>query len=325
MDIALFGATGKLGRELISYIGRKDPSIRIHAVGHRKDNVFEGSDNVVYHSLDVTVRDGFSRLPAAVDAVINMAAAVTTRVNSSDVRTYVDTNVCGAVNILDYAVKANAERIVYSQTYNDVFGGPDVAETVIHPDSPRRRHYAGEAALYAITKNCAVDLQDYYAERSGVRSFVLRLPTVYCYSKDPYYLVGGQRRMRPFPKMIRQAMEGETIEIWGDPGRLMDMVYAEDCSQMFYRTLVSDCSGGVFNVGTGVGTSLLQQVNGMIEVFSEGERRSEIVFCPEKPSGPSYIMDIENAERELGYRPQYMYMDMLKAFKEKMLQDNAHS
>lgn len=322
MEIALFGSTGKIGQRLVSYIRRMDPSIKIHAIGHRKDNLFEMCENVAYYSCSITDKSSLLSLPRKVDAVINMAAAVTTRVESSDVRTYIDTNICGALNVLDYAVDACADRIIYPQTYNDVFGSPDIKDAIIHPDSSRKKEYAGESALYAITKNCAVDLQNYYHGRYGLKSFVLRLPTVYCYTKSPYYMVAGQQRIRPFRKMILQAMSGEQIEVWGNPERVMDMVYVEDCCQMFYRSLVADIQGGIFNVGTGVGTSLLDQVKGIIDVFSVGARRSKIVFCPEKPSGPSYVMDIENAKKELDYTPRYMYKDMLREFKRLMQQEN---
>ena len=41
------------------------------------------------------------------------------------------------------------------------------------------------------------------------------------------------------------------------------------------------------------------------------------------PNAPKYIMDIEPAVRELGYKPQYDYISMLKDFKAEMeKQDN---
>ena len=40
MKIVIFGATGKIGQELIPYIVQHDPCIDIIAVGHRKENIF---------------------------------------------------------------------------------------------------------------------------------------------------------------------------------------------------------------------------------------------------------------------------------------------
>ncbi len=313
MRVVVFGATGKIGQFLVPYILEQDSSIEVIAIGHRKEDVFH-HPYVDYYSVDICNQIDFGKLPSKIDAVINMAGAVTTAVNSNDIRAYIDANIIGAVNILDYAISASADRIIYSQTYNDVFGDPD-SDVIIKPDALRRKQYKGEAAIYAITKNTAVDIQKLYQSKYGIKSFVLRLPTVQCPTLNPYYMVGGEKRLRPFRKMINQACNGEPIEIWGDPNHVMDMVYVKDCCQLFYLVLKADVNGGVYNIGTGVGTTLLQQAEGMIAVFSKEGNKSRIIYRPEKLNGKPFIMDIENAKRDLGYQPQYNYLDMLKEFK----------
>lgn len=108
------------------------------------------------------------------------------------------------------------------------------------------------------------------------------------------------------------------IEILGNPNHVMDMVYIKDCCQMFYLGLISSCNGGVYNVGTGIGTTLRQQVEGMIEVFSPADYKSPIVYCPDKPNGKAFIMDISNAAEELEYQPQYSYIEILRDMKREM-------
>jgi UDP-glucose 4-epimerase len=36
---------------------------------------------------------------------------------------------------------------------------------------------------------------------------------------------------------------------------------------------------------------------------------------PDKQNAPQYIMDISKAKEELGYEPEYSYLDMLKDMK----------
>ena len=79
-----------------------------------------------------------------------------------------------------------------------------------------------------------------------------------------------------------------------------------------------DRSEGYYNVGTGVGTSLLDQIKGIIEVFCEPDKTSNMILRPDLPNAPQYIMDIEPARRELGYIPQFNYIEMLKDFKAEM-------
>ena len=56
----------------------------------------------------------------------------------------------------------------------------------------------------------------------------------------------------------------------------------------------------------------------MIEVFSPKDKKSVIIPCPEKPDSREFIMDISNAKVELGYEPQYHYLDYLRDFKKEM-------
>ncbi|MBQ1392658.1 MAG: NAD(P)-dependent oxidoreductase, partial [Lachnospiraceae bacterium] len=102
-----------------------------------------------------------------------------------------------------------------------------------------------------------------------------------------------------------------------------DMVYVKDFCQMLYRALFVRREEGYYNVGTGVGTSLLEQIKGMIEVFGSENKKSPIIFCPEKPNTPQYIMDITEAKKELGYEVKYDYLSMLKDIKKEM-QKNAN-
>ena len=56
----------------------------------------------------------------------------------------------------------------------------------------------------------------------------------------------------------------------------------------------------------------------MIDVFGKADKKSEIIMRPDKPNAPQYIMDIIPAVQELGYHPQYSYLEMLQDFKKEM-------
>ena len=88
---------------------------------------------------------------------------------------------------------------------------------------------------------------------------------------------------------------------------------------MLFKAVFVDRECGYYNVGTGICTSLLEQIKGMVAVFGEDGKKSEIIMRPDKPNAPQYIMDIAPAVAELGYKPQYNYLDMLQDFKKEML------
>ena len=94
------------------------------------------------------------------------------------------------------------------------------------------------------------------------------------------------------------------------------MIYVKDLCQMFYKACFVDREYGYYNVGTGFGITLLDQIKGMIEVFGT-DKKSRVLYSPEMRNAPQYIMDIENARAELGYEPCYSYVEMLRDMKKE--------
>lgn len=172
--------------------------------------------------------------------------------------------------------------------------------------------------VYVMSKNFAVDMIENYHQMYGLKRFIFRLPTIYLYSPVDTFYVDGVERKIGYRLLIDKAIAGEPIEVWGDSSRVKDMVYVKDFCQMLYKALFVNRNCGYYNVGTGVGTSLLDQIKGMIDVFGENGKKSDIIMRPDKPNAPQYIMDITPAVQELGYHPQYNYLEMLQDFKKEM-------
>lgn len=114
-----------------------------------------------------------------------------------------------------------------------------------------------------MSKDFAVDLIENYHQMYGLKRFIFRLPTIYLYSPIDTYYVDGTNRKIGYRILIDKAAQGETIEVWGDPNRVKDMVYVKDFCQMLYKAVFADRTEGYYNVGTGVGTSALRQIEGM--------------------------------------------------------------
>ena len=87
---------------------------------------------------------------------------------------------------------------------------------------------------------------------------------------------------------------------------------------MLIRGIESSVPKGIYNVASGVATSLEDQIRGVVEVFSPTDNPSEITYRPDKPSQNSYLYSIENAKAELGYKPKYDYKTMLEDMKLEM-------
>lgn len=319
--IIIFGATGNIGIYLVDYFRQHldKSNFEIIAVGRRNTDFFE-RQGIKYIRVDITKESDFNFLPTEdIYAIINAAGILPAYLKEYDPFAYVEINIKGALRILEYARKNHADRTLYTQTWAEQAGYWG-KETILSPTLPRKLIYTGDHAFYAISKTMIVETMEHYKQEYGIKNFVFRLPNVYLYHPDQYYYVNGIKKLVAYRYMINQASLGEPIEMWGDPDAFKDILYIKDLCQLMYKALFAKVEGGTYNAGTGIKTTLREQINGMIQVFSPEGKKSEIVEKPEGAGFTSFVMDIKNARDELGYEPEYTYIKYLEDYKQEQSQ-----
>lgn len=254
----------------------------LQLVENQKSSFFEATypDRVIYKQVEISNKETFKNLPNTdIYAVIHFAGALPAYMKGYDPYQYVNSNVLGTLNVLEYAREHNAERIMYTQTISDYDGYFD--EMVeLQDDMPRRVPMMGDHSVYAITKCAAEDLCWNYQAEYGISCFAFRLPNIYCYMPESKTLYHDGV---PAKSMIHRAQAGEPLEVWGDPTKGMDLIYVKDFCQMIFKALSAPKNtAGIYNVGTGKLTSLDSLVDGIIEVFSPVDKKSEKSIPPRK-------------------------------------------
>ncbi len=317
--IIIFGATGNVG----SYVWKfaldffDKERYEVIASGRRETDFFT-KQGYPYFSVDLSKPEDFEKLPQEnVYAVIYLAAQIPSYMKGYQPEKYIQSNILGAFNVLEYCRKVHADRVLFSTTVFDV--SLAVKDGVaLKPDTPYNFSYKGDHAVYVITKNTAIELLKHYYAEYGLKYFVFRFPTIYSYSPYHYYHPNGIKTLRPVYRMIDLAMKGEPIELWGDPNYSKDMVHVYDCAQMICKAALVDKETGFYNVGTGVPVTLQEQIETIIKVFSPKDHPSQIIYRPEKPCGGGFLMDVQNAKDELGYEPQYDCQRLFEDYREEM-------
>lgn len=315
--VLIFGATGTVG--VYTAVDLKSKGYNVIAVARRKsDNGFFKDYGIEYYSVDISDYSNFDCLPKInINHIVHFAGAMPAHMNGYDARQYINSIINGTLNVLEFARQANTQRIVFSQSISDVlylFGNVDL----IPADAERRFPLIGDHSVYSISKNAAVCLIEHYFCEYGIKRFILRLPTIYAYHPNPYYYVDGKKKWMGFRYIMDRAIKGETVEIWGDPSQQKEIVYVKDFTQIVQKSLEAHCDGGIYNVGRGVGVTLEEQIMGIIKVFSPVDKKSDVIYRPELPSSPQFILDISKTRAELGYEPQYDYLAYLRDFKKEM-------
>ncbi len=315
--IVVFGATGNIGAYFVDYCKQNlSNDYKIVAVGRKRTDFYK-KNGIEYIQVDINSGVDFDKLPKEnIFAIVNFVGLLPAYLKEYNPFKYIDTNISGSLRILEYARKSNADRVLYTQTWS-VQGGFWGKSETLSPKMPRNLIYTGDHAFYCITKSMVEDTLEFYHQEYGIKNFVFRLPNVYMYHPDKTYFVDGVERKVAYRYMIDLASEGKNIELWGDPNAFKDILYIKDLCQMMFKALLVDIDGGTYNAGTGIKTTLEEQIQGIIEVFSPKDKLSNIIYKPEKSSFTSFVMDIENAKRDLGYEPEYIYKKYLEDYKKE--------
>lgn len=316
--ILIFGATGNIGAYFTDYCKKHldNKEYEVIAVGRKKTNFFQ-TLGIKYIQLDVCKTSDFDKLPQdGIYAIVNLVGLLPAYLQKYDPFAYVETNINGALRILEYARKSGTDRVLYTQTWAEQAGYWGKVD-VLCPDLPRSLKYTGDHAFYSITKSMVVDTMEHYKQEYGIKNFIFRLPNVYLYHPSMYYYVDCVKKPIGYRYMIQKACLGEDIEMWGDPEAFKDILYIKDLCQLMYKALFANVEGGIYNAGTGIKTTLREQIQGMIDVFSPTDYRSRIIEKPEKASFISFVMGIDNAKTELGYEPEFTYMKYLEDYKKE--------
>lgn len=315
--ILVLGATGHLGAYTALHL--KDLGYDVIAVGHRhSDNGFFETKDIEYIGDFALERaESYSRLPQDIDVVVHLAGTMPAHADASPMP-YIQSIVVGMVNLCEWIKDSTqCKRVIFNTTPSDIcaFFGTDKP---VSDDAPRSfPKDGGDHAVYAIAKNAAVDILESYKYLCGISSCVFRHLTVYGYQPNPYYSLNGVRKMLPWRLIMKQAMEGNTVEIWGDPNRKKELLYIKDFAKAVECAIITGAEG-IYNLSGDRPYSLEEQIDGIIEVFSPNKSKAPKVYKPDKPDTPQNLLDSTKARTILDWHPEYSWIKALEDMKIEM-------
>jgi UDP-glucose 4-epimerase len=285
------GGAGFIGSHVVDALLARGDEVHVldNLTTGKRENVPEGAK---FHGADVRDPDAaFDEVRPEIVFHLAAQASVSVSVERPDLDA--DVNVIGTVRVLE-AARRHGAQVVFSSTGGAIYGE---CEDPAPEDAPRR-----PLSPYGASKLAAEEYLAAWNRLHGSAHVALRYGNVYGPRQDPHGEAGV------VAIFLRKVAERETPTIFGDGGHERDYVYVGDVVRA--TLAAAGNGGGVFNVGTGKATSVLELVGGM-------RRATGLDFDVEH--GPERlgdlrrsVLDPHRARRKLGWQPESSLDDGLR-------------
>ena len=286
MNVLVTGGAGFIGSHLVDRLiadGHTVAAVDILATGKR-ENV---NPQAALYEIDIRSPALAAAFEAArPEVVFHVAAHASVSESVRDPMHDAEVNVLGTLNVLQQCAAYGVGRFVFSSTGGALYGEPErLPADEEHPVSPLSPYGASKAAAEAyVQTHCAL---------SGIRYTILRYGNVYGPRQDPF---GEAGVVAIFANAM---MGGRPPTIFGDGSHERDYVYVDDVVRANVLAL-AQAEDGVYNIGTGEGTTVAQVFDALAGATDYG---GDPEHAAERPGDVHRIyLDVRRAERGLGWR-----------------------
>jgi UDP-glucose-4-epimerase GalE len=238
------------------------------------------------------------------DAVIHFAAFAEVGESMRDPAKYFRNNVSGSLSLLQSMVEAEVKHIVFSSTAA-VYGTPE--SSPIREDFPIR-----PVNPYGESKAMVETMLGWFDQIHRIRSVALRYFNAA--GADPEGRLGEEHEPEShlIPLVLRAVTTGKPVTVFGDDydtpdgSCIRDYIHVNDLAEAHILAVERLCGGGAsdrFNVGTGVGHSVLEVIRAAEE--ATGKKVPYVVGPRRAGDPPDLVAAADKLRGALAWKPRY--------------------
>ncbi len=207
-------------------------------------------------------------------------------------------SVAPTLQLLDICRSSGVRRVVFVSSGGTVYGIP---ETVPIPETA----VTEPISAYGVSKLAIEKYLRIYQRLHGMEYQVARLSNPF----GPYQR--HDRRQGLVAALLYRALHDIPVEIWGDGRVVRDFLYIDDAIEALLMLASYDGPHRVFNVGSGIGRSVLDVLTDIGKVI--GDYSIPCNFRPGRVADvPVNVLDIGLIGREMGWTPRTEWQDALR-------------
>ena len=287
MRVLVLGGAGFIGRhvvELFRSLGTKVAVLDVVPKAHYS------VCNVTYYQGDFSDFKDIAECMESSGAthVVHLVSTTLPKTSNDNMIYDIQSNVMSTVRLLDLCVKHRLKKIVFMSSGGTVYGKS-------HTLPIEEGHPTDPICSYGITKLTIEKFIQLYSREHGIDHVILRPSNPYGPGQNPS---SGQGVITTF---LGKIANRQPLEVWGDGSTIRDYFHVSDLANLTCQATLSDATG-VFNAGSGSGTSINQLITVIGEILGVNP---EVNFLPARTFDvPAIVLDRRKAHDAFGWVPK---------------------
>ena len=297
MNILVTGAAGFIGFHTCLSLQTKHKVYGLDNLNNYYDvnlkksrlKILKKNKNFEFLKTDIqnkNLHNKFKRIK--LDVIINLAAQAGVRHSLKDPFSYINSNVLGQINLLEFAKKLNVKKFIYASS-SSVYGGNEKM-----PFSVKHR-VDKPISLYAASKKSTELLAECYSHLFKIKCIGLRFFTVY----GPW----GRPDMATFI-FTKKILENKKINIFNYGNMKRDFTYIDDIVKGIKGAvnLKGDYKHKIYNLGNNKPEDLKRFISIIEKNLKIKAKRNLLPIQPGDVAKTS--ANIDESKRELNFNPK---------------------
>lgn len=299
--ILITGSNGYLGSNLVELLQEFDCHIICLDKTETLQNVREKSRAEISSiKCDIVESEDWEKTLKGIDIIFHFAGQTSVYIANENPVSDFSINVLPFIRILETCKKSKFNPIIiFAGTATEVGMPENFPVDERHPDKP--------VTIYDLHKLMAENYLKYYAEAGIIQGAILRLANVYGPGPKSSNADRGILNM-----MIRKALNGENLTLYGKGENLRDYIYVEDVVKAFLLAgiKIEGTNGRHLILGTGESHSLREAFEMVIQnvFFITGKKVNLISVDPPNELSPiesrNFVADIRLIRGLVGWEPK---------------------
>ncbi len=288
MNFLIIGGNGFIGSHLIDVLIKNNHKVRVYDLFMEKYRT--PLKEVDYRINSIDDLDSLYEAMHDVDIVFHLASSSVPSTSNQDPILDVNGNLITSLNILNTVVKAKIKKIVYFSSGGAVYGNTFGLINENHQLNP--------ISSYGIIKSTVEKYLLLYSKIHNIDTIIFRPSNPYG-PRQGHFISQGV-----ISTFLKKISNSEPLNVFGDGSNLKDYIYVEDLVLLCYKISIKE-KDGIFNIGTGIGTSITK----IIEVIKEVTNFNPKIEYNETRNYDvqHFILDISKAQEVVG---NYNFIDL---------------